>query len=124
MPDIAVVAERAHREAMQTSAQDVARFLQESLGQKLVAFMVGVNDPNTVGKWASGETPPRPANEARLRAVFQIFQLLLDAETKHTIRAWFVGLNPQLSDTSPAAAIAEGREQDVMIAAKAFLAGG
>lgn len=124
MPDIAVVAERAHREAMQTSAQDVAKFLQESLGQKLVAFMTGVKYPNTVGQWASGETAPRPANEERLRAIFQIFQLLLDAETKHTIRAWFVGLNPQLADMSPAAAIAAGNLQDVMIAAKAFLAGG
>lgn len=124
MTDVAFASDRAHREAVATSVQDIAKILQDSLGQKLIAHMLGLNDPNTIGKWAAGETEPRTANEDRLRAVFQIFQLLLEAESKHTIRAWFVGLNPQLSDNSPAAAIAEGDVKDVMIAAKAFLSGG
>lgn len=124
MTDIGVVAELAHREAMQTSTQDVANFLRESLGQKLVAFMTGVSDPNTVGRWASGAAQPRAANDERLRAIFQVFSLLMAAESKHTIRAWFVGLNPQLSDSSPATAVADGRISEVMIAAKAFLSGG
>ena len=45
-------------------------------------------------------------------------------EGPYTVRAWFVGLNPQLGDESPAAAVREGRTRDVLVAAKAFLAGG
>lgn len=120
---IAAAAQTAYRESVQTSIQDVAKLLQDSLGQKLVAHMLNVS-PDTVGKWAAGETAPRAANEAQLRGIFRIFQLLLTGDSIHTIRAWFVGLNPQLDEISPAVAIKEGNLPEVMIAAKAFLAGG
>jgi hypothetical protein len=115
---------RAHRTTVESSAADMAGFLQDALGQKLVAYMTGVEDPKAVGKWGSGQRNPRPESEERLRAAFQVFRLLTTAESPHTVRAWFVGLNPQLGDESPAAAIREGNLRDVMTAAKAFLAGG
>jgi hypothetical protein len=68
--------------------------------------------------------PQDSGTEAKLRGAFQVFQLLLTEESPHTVRAWFVGLNPQLDDESPATAISEGRIRDVLVAAKAFLAGG
>lgn len=40
------------------------------------------------------------------------------------IRAWFVGMNPQLDDDSPAEAIHGGRLKEAMAAARAFAAGG
>ncbi len=42
----------------------------------------------------------------------------------HTVRAWFLGLNPQLDDHSPAQSIRDGDFRDVLVAARAFLAGG
>jgi hypothetical protein len=115
-----------HRKTVESSIADTAAFLQEALGQKLVAFMVGVEDPKTVGRWASGKrgSPRDLGVERRLRDAHQIFRLLLTKESPHTVRAWFVGLNPQLDDESPATAIREGRTRDVLVAAKAFLAGG
>jgi hypothetical protein len=59
-----------------------------------------------------------------LRCAYQTFQLLLAEESPHTVRAWFLGLNPQLDDQSPAQSIREGDFRDVLVAAKAFLAGG
>lgn len=107
------------------STADVAGFLQDALGQKLVAYMVGVSDPKTVGRWVSGARSPRNTDvEQRLRAAHQVFGLLATAEAPDTVRAWFVGLNPQLDDESPAQAIREGRAKDVVVAARAFLAGG
>jgi hypothetical protein len=117
-------AAEAHRTKVATTPADLVAFLQEGLGQKLVAFMAGVEDPKTVGRWAKGERAPRRDAEHRLREAFHIFQLLLTQESPHTVRAWFVGLNPQLDDESPAQAIREGRVKDVLVAAKAFLAGG
>jgi hypothetical protein len=115
----------AHRTTVQSSIADIASFLQEALGQKLVAFMVGVEDPKTVGRWATeGRSPQNPDAERKLRDAYHVFQLLMTEESPHTVRAWFVGLNPQLDDESPATAISEGRTRDVMVAAKAFLAGG
>jgi hypothetical protein len=112
----------AHRATVQSTTQDVAAYVQEVLGQKLVAYIVDA-DPKTVGRWTTG-TKPRSEAEARLRAVHMILRLLLTEESPHTVRAWFVGLNPQLDDESPAGAIREGRDRDALVAAKSFLAGG
>lgn len=123
MAEIKPIEKAAHREAMETSPQDIAKILQDALGQKLVAHMVGRKDPKTIGRWAAGDSSP--GGEAqKLRDTYQIFSLLQAQESKHTIKAWFVGMNPQLGDDSPATALAEGRKNEVMLAAKAFLTGG
>jgi hypothetical protein len=104
--------------------KDVARYLQEALGQKLVAYMADVSDPKRVGRWAQGAQAPRDEAERRLRAAFQIFHLLFAEESAHVVRAWFIGMNPQLDDDSPAEAIREGRLKEALAAAKAFVTGG
>lgn len=113
-----------HRETTEASIDDVVRFLQELFGQKLVAIMAGVSDPKSVGRWASKETTPRTEADRRLRDTSVIVRLLLTEESPHTVRAWFVGLNPQLDDESPAHAISKGRTRDALVAAKSYLAGG
>jgi hypothetical protein len=114
----------AHRKQVEFTTPAIAKFLQETLGQKLVGFMTGLSDPKTVGAWARGEQTPRPGAEERLRATFQVFHLLQNEESPHTIRAWIIGMNPQLDDDSPAEAIREGRLKDVLVAAKAYISGG
>lgn len=113
----------AHRLAVSYSIADIAGFLQETLGQALVAYMAGVSNGRTVGEWARGSRVPRPEADRRLRAAFQIFHTLQRDDDPFTIRAWFVGLNPQLDDVSPAEAISEDRLKDAMVAARAFLTG-
>ena len=125
MPKVHKPSTETHRTAVEASIGDMAAFLQDALGQKLVAFMVGVEDPKTVGKWATEKHLPRDLDTQRkLRDAYHVFRLLLTQESPYTVRAWFVGLNPQLDDESPATAIREGRTRDVLVAAKAFLAGG
>jgi hypothetical protein len=114
----------AHERAVSFEIKDVARYLQEALGQKLVAYLAGVADPKRVGRWAQGAQAPRDEAERRLRAAFQIFHLLLAEESAHVTRAWFIGMNPQLDDDSPAEAIRDGRLKEALAAAKAFIAGG
>ena len=109
---------------MSFEVKDVAQYLQEALGQKLVAYIAGVSDSKQVGRWAQGTQVPRDEPERRLRAAFQIFHLLLTEESPHVIRAWFIGMNPQLDDDSPAEVIRDGRVKEALAAAKAFVAGG
>lgn len=125
MPRLEDASAEVHRTSVESSIPDIAAFLQDALGQKLVAFMVGVEDPKTVGRWISEKRLPQDVDvERRLRDAHLIFRLLLTKESPYTARAWFVGLNPQLNDESPAVAMSEGRTRDVLVAAKAFLAGG
>ena len=112
-----------HGLATRLEVAPLVRSLQDVLGQRLVAVIAGVNDAKAVGKWARGERSPHPDAERRLRDAFQISQLLLQKESAETVRAWFLGMNPDLDDQAPALALAE-HPQEVLQAARAFLANG
>src|SRR5205807_1114321 len=83
----------AYRRATQARIAEIASYLQELLGQRLTALIAGVHDPKAVGKWARGERQPQQGAEVRLRAAFQIAELLIQAEAPQTVRAWFLGMN-------------------------------
>jgi excisionase family DNA binding protein len=110
--------------SVESGISDVVGYLQEVLGQKLVAHIAGVSDLRTVARWSAGGRTPRAEHEQRLRCAYQTFHLLLAEESPSTVRAWFLKLNPQLDDQSPAQSIREGNFRDVLDAAKEFLAGG
>ena len=114
--------EEAHRRTVQVAPEDLLATLIEKLGPRLVAFIVN-RDTTTISRWKKGV----PKHEDALRPLmvaYQVFEMLEAAEAAPTIRAWFIGMNPQLDDESPAEAIREGRHREVMAAARAFLAGG
>src|SRR5699024_6730541 len=99
-------------------------YLLDNLGPKLTAFLVD-KDPQTVKRWSKGkQRPPQDDVERRLRAAFQTALIIAEEDSRHVVRAWFVGMNPQLEDLSPAEAIAEGQLRAVITAARAFAAGG
>ena len=115
-----------HRWATTASVRDVATVLQEVLSRRLTAYIAGVRDAKTVSRWVSGEIGEIRDYEAerRLRTAYEIVQMLLIEESPRTVRAWFIGLDPNLDDVSPAEAIAEGRQREALAAARAFLAAG
>jgi hypothetical protein len=117
------ISERAHQETVRAGTQDIAAALQALFGQRIVAFMTGVEDPKAVGRWARGERTPRNEAETRLRAAYQVFQILTLADSAETARAWFIGMNPHFADRAPFAILGEDPAQapQVLAAAKAFI---
>jgi predicted exporter len=113
----------AHSKAVQGSVSEIAKFLQEVLTRRLTAYAVGVKDAKTVTRWANGEiTEIRdPEVEKRLRATYQIVDLLLKVDGAETVRGWFLGMNPELDDDAPIDAIREGRLKDALGAARAYV---
>ena len=104
---------------------DIVKALQEALGTGLVGFVAGGVERKTVMRWAGGQqASSRVPAVNRLRVAFQAMQLLLSRDSEHTVRAWFIGLNPQLDDTSPAQALHDGQLREVLVAAKSFTLGG
>src|SRR5512142_1541237 len=89
-------------QAARTPIAQVAAYLQDVLGQRLTAVIAETRDAKAVGKWARGQRAPQPDAELRLRHAFQIVQLLVQSESAETVRAWFVGMNPDLEDEAPA----------------------
>lgn len=115
--------DQVHRLAVSEELTTIAQSLQETLGQRLVAFAVGIKDPKAIGKYATGRKP-RADTEARLRDLYRVTRLLLSAETPGTTRAWMIGANPQLNDAAPIEALHERQIAPVMRAAEAFVLGG
>lgn len=114
----------AHRQAVLVDLTSIVEFMAENLGPALVGLIAGV-DAKTVRRWTN--TPDRQirqASEQRLRAAYQVFQELLPIEAAATIRAWFMGMNPQLGDQSPAEVLAQDQYRDVLAAARSFANGG
>ena len=115
--------DQAHRLSVLVPLDQAVRELQETLTRRLVAYIAGVKDAKTVTRWASGEaTDMRGDAEQRIRTAYEIAQLLSQYESGAVVRAWFIGLNPQLDDASPAEAIHEGRLKEALGAARAFIA--
>jgi hypothetical protein len=106
---------------VQLDVASIAEHLQDVLGQRLTALIVGVADAKAVGKWARRERTPHPDHEQRLRHAFHVTQLLLQAESAATVRAWFLGMNPHLDDQAPALVLRHD-PLAVLRAARAFLA--
>ena len=104
------------------SASIVAR-LQEVLGRDVVAIITG-KTPRQVSRWVSGAAKPPLQEQRLLRDTFQVVELLAQVDPDEVVRAWFIGMNPQLEDAAPAELIAEGRARDVMAAARAFVNAG
>jgi hypothetical protein len=119
-------AHRIHRQATAAPVSEIAGTLQALLSRRLTAYMAGVGDGKTVSRWASGEVAEIRdyTTEQRLRTAYEITQLLLGHDSAQTVKAWFIGLNPQLGDVSPAEAIHDGRLKESLAAARAFTVGG
>lgn len=113
---------RAHDESVRSNPADITAFLLELFGESLVAHMAGVADKKRVHKWIAGEGISS-TSESRLRSAYQVAWRLLDQDAAETVRAWFIGMNPQLEYEAPADLIRDDRHREVMVAVDAFLDG-
>lgn len=106
---------------------EMARYLQDHLGQKLTAYLAGLKDTKSVGQWALGKSEPPAITRERLRAAFHATSLFLLAYSDQAAQGWFFGANSSLDDRAPAAVLrtAETPEEMALIAplARAFVRG-
>lgn len=112
----------AFHESIDADLTTVASRLQERLGQRLVAYIVG-QSPKTIGRWARAETTdPHSASVGKLRAVYRI-SVLFDNRSDQTFRAWMSSPNPWLGEEIPADVLRAGAPERVFNAAQAFIEG-
>ncbi len=100
---------RTGKQEAALSLSEVASYLQEHLGQKLTAFLGGVGDPKTVGRWASGKIQPPFTREVRLRSAYDAARLIVDQIGDETARAWFLGTSSFLDYTAPAVVLHDAK---------------
>jgi hypothetical protein len=112
----------AHARAIERELLPAVQILVDTLGKGLTAVVVG-RDLKTVRRWLTGQGPHRDDEKRRVWDVLQVVELLLANNSPSTVGAWFVGMNPELDDQSPADLLAEdGQARAVMAAARSFAA--
>ena len=66
---------------------EIARELQDTLGQRPVAYLAGIRDAKLVGQWAREKVAPRALAQLRLREAFKAAVLIREAYGSDTARA-------------------------------------
>jgi hypothetical protein len=124
-PDLA-----AQRESVTLSLPQLVSALVDILGKKLTAYIVSAKDVRTVDRWRSSDESLKAYKgvETKLRVAYHVVKLLSEYESHRVVQSWFMGLNPELDDRSPARLLREADIEssgpEVLRAARAFLAGG
>ncbi|MCK9250904.1 MAG: hypothetical protein M0P31_18235 [Solirubrobacteraceae bacterium] len=112
---------------MSLPADQLADWLQRHLGQKLVAYALGLTDPKMVGRYRTGAVKPRDMVLWRMQSLWQAAQLIHDRHGPDTTRSWLMGINGHLDGRAPAQVLrnATDIEQfgEVVLASRAFVNG-
>lgn len=115
----------AEREAVTADIRNIAAYLEEHLGQRLTAYLSGLDDSAPVGLWSTGKAEPHELDITRLRHAYQAAWLLVDSYDSETARAWFFGSNTGLDDEAPAYILRHATRQNdltqIIPAARAFV---
>lgn len=119
----------AYNKAMLRPLAVVVKDLLDLLGARLVAYIGGVKEARAAREWAGGVRDVKSEVTAqRLRYALHVALLIADVDSPAVVRAWFIGMNPELDDRSPARLLRDGDPHDVgpevLAAARAFAAGG
>lgn len=117
--------EVAHRTAVETEPKEIARDLQDLLGQKLVAYAIGNRHPKSVGRYARGERQPSDDSLKRLIDLYTVVGILQggSATGGTWIKQWMLGSNNRLRGRAPIQVFHDGNPGQVMGAASAFVSG-
>lgn len=101
-PLTAPLAERLEADATRLDASEIAAYLQEHLGQRMAAHLVGLSDTRQIGRYAKADGPrPSPTTERRLREAYKVVGMIVAAYGDATAKAWLFGTNSRLDDDAP-----------------------
>ncbi len=107
--------------------KDVVETLVSILGRRLTAYVASVKDARAIDPWLGGVSPNAEV-EARLRLACRVAVMLVGADSPEVVKAWLIGLNPELGDAVPIELLRDGDiaidGRRVLGAAKAFAIGG
>jgi hypothetical protein len=122
---LAAIPEQVSAEAARLPIHEIATYLRENLGQRLTAYISGVNDPKMVSHWIAGRNKPRDQPQMRLRESYQAARLLISVYGAETAKAWFAGSNAALADQAPSFVLRNAKTWEemrlVVPAARAFV---
>jgi hypothetical protein len=107
----APAAEQLDHEATTLPISEIAGYLQDQLGQRIAAHLVGLRDAKQVGRYRKDDGPaPSQTTELRLREGYKVVRMIVESFDDTTARAWLFGTNTRLDDEAPIDALRRATE--------------
>jgi hypothetical protein len=95
-------ADRLDHDAATLSISQLAGYLQDALGQRIAAHLVGSRDAKQIGRYRKADGPtPNPTTDLRLREGYKVVRMIVESFDDKTARAWLFGTNTRLDDEAP-----------------------
>ena len=95
-------AEQLDHDAVTLPIAEVAGYLQDELGQRIAAHLVGLRDAKQIGRYRKDDGPrPNQTTDLRLREGYKIVRMIVASFDERTARAWLFGTNTRLEDEAP-----------------------
>lgn len=117
MPLVLSTAEQLEHDATTQPVAAVAGFLQDTLGQRMTAYLSGLNDVKQIGRYRKPDGPtPSTQVELRLREGYKVVRMLLDCYDQATTRNWLFGTNTRLDDQAPIGVLRNGTVPEDFVA--------
>jgi len=104
-------AEQLEHDATVLAPSEIAAYLQEQLGQRMAAHLVGLSDTRQVGRYSRADGPaPSQVTERRLREAYKVVRMIAEAYDPTTAKAWLFGTNSRLDDEAPIELLGQATE--------------
>ena len=116
----------AHQDATRLPFPEVVDRLRALLGNRLTAYIGGVQETRAVRQWAEGERVPGEVIQQRMRQALMAASMISEPDNAKIAQSWFQGANPKLDFQAPARLLRDAADQqeafsEVVAAAHAFV---
>ena len=110
MPLVLSTAEKLEDDATKLPIATIAGLLQDTLGQRMTAYLAGLNDVKQIGRYRKpGGPTPKTQVELRLREGYKVVRMIRDCYDAETAKAWLFGTNSRLDDQAPIGLLRSGK---------------
>jgi hypothetical protein len=117
MPLVLSTVEQLEYDASRQPIAAIAGFLQDTLGQRMTAYLAGLNDTKQIGRYRKPDGPtPTTQVGLRLREGYKVVRMLLDCYDQDTTRNWLFGTNSRLDDQAPIGLLRNGTVPEDFVA--------
>jgi hypothetical protein len=117
MPLLTPTVDRLEREAATLPIAEIAGYLQETLGQRMAAYLAGLSDVKQIGRYRKPNGPaPSPQVERRLREGYKVVRMIRDCYDEATATNWLFGTNTRLDDQAPIGVLRRATTPDDFVA--------
>ncbi|MGH2834409.1 MAG: XRE family transcriptional regulator, partial [Solirubrobacteraceae bacterium] len=102
MPLVLSTAQKLEDDATKLPVATIAGLLQDTLGQRMTAYLAGLNDVKQIGRYRKPGGPrPTTQVELRLREGYKVVSMIRYTYDTETAKAWLFGTNSRLDDQAP-----------------------